>query len=126
MDWMAPHPAEPVLGVLEITLAPVHDAVPVAAFATVQGLADSVRFVQEVVVQPQPGKARAGQLAMPYRLPFEQERLVQTAQLVERRLVRFAPIERHQPRLAQKRRDRSGVLSRVEACHVLASDCTIG
>ena len=123
---MPADPAKPVLGVGEIALAPVHDTVPVAAFATVQGLADPVRLVEEVVVEPQPGEARAGQLAMARRLPIEQEHLVQGAQLVERRPVRFASIERHQARLAQKCRDRTGVLSRIEARHVLASDCTIG
>ena len=94
MDRMRADPPKPVLGVGIVALAPVHDAMPVAALAPVQRLTDPVRFIEEVMVEPERGQARAGHLAVPYRMPVAQPRFGQRAQLVERRAVRRTPVER--------------------------------
>src|SRR5690606_317642 len=62
VDRVGAGAAEPVLGVRIVAFAPVHDAVPVAALATAQGLTDPVRRVEEAVVQPEPGETRARHL----------------------------------------------------------------
>src|SRR5690606_37549421 len=48
---------EPVLGVGVIAFAAMHDAVPEAARRRLDILADAVRFVEEIVDQPQSGEA---------------------------------------------------------------------
>src|SRR5438876_10713653 len=57
---MPAHAAKPVLGVGEIRLAAVHDAVPVAAARRVDVLADGMALVEEIVVEPQAGQASGG------------------------------------------------------------------
>src|SRR5689334_9996474 len=49
-DRMPADAAKPVLGVGEIGLAPMHDAMPVAAFDLVELLTDGVRLIEKIVV----------------------------------------------------------------------------
>jgi hypothetical protein len=54
---MLANPPEPVGGVGGVWLAAVQQAMPVAAGRRVDVLADRVRLVEEVVIEPQAGEA---------------------------------------------------------------------
>lgn len=50
--WMLTNAMKPIFAVGEIRLSSVHDAVPIAAGGSGDGLADLVRFFQKIVIEP--------------------------------------------------------------------------
>src|SRR5260370_42376066 len=61
---MPAHTAKPILGIIEIRLPTMNDAVPVAATGGFDVLADAMGLVDEIVIKPQAGQTGGGHVAI--------------------------------------------------------------
>ena len=81
----------------KVALAPVHQAVPVAAVGAGQALADPMRPVEVVEAQPEGGQAGLGQLLVVDRRGCEQDGQIEARQPALRGRIGAALVQRHGP-----------------------------
>ena len=110
-NWMLAHAIEPVLGISEIAFPAMHDAVPVASTSRVDVLTDPVRFIQEIVVEPETSETTPGHIVIAVARILKNSLNRELTKLLKHQLIRCTRAEFHQSRFLQNRGDGRTVYS---------------